>query len=233
MRTKYMMKTSLFWGSIIFAFILGLLFCITKPVSLVHESSTKEGMLSLGLSSKQKRMCGTLLVKEGNKIKLYNSNAAEVPGVNPIVFDDLADYAEFVKWLKSQGIQCPVLMLEESYDVQGNKTYIPNDDSNMRFLGAISDDLIQLPYEGNGQSVVHPIIDASRDNPPYNSNSYTGYDPLNQRIGKITKLDKEASGGTRNGKSPFPTDPNWGGPEYSQSLLDEGDFDEDKVFVRK
>ena len=182
---------------------------------------------------KQRRMCGDLLIKEGNKIKLYNSNVVEVPGVNPIVFNDLEEYSEFVLWQKSQGIHCPVLVLEESYDTQGNKTYTPSD--NLRLLGVVSDDLIQLPYEGGDipMKQPEPLIDASYDNPPYNVGDHQGYDPLNQQIGRITKLDTDPQYTISTGSSPFATDPNWGGPSYSQQLLDAGMFDEDKVYVKR
>lgn len=222
------MKNILFWSSIAIVFVLGLLFYLMPSLGI--EIKSKEGMEVMA-GSRRKRMCGDLLVKEGNQIKLYNSNTASVPGVNPIVFNNLEEYGEFVAWMKSQNIHCPVLVLEESYNVQGDKTYTPSGD--MRFLGAVSDDLIQMPYEGNGQSVIQPIIDASRDNPPYNMGDHQGYDPLNQQIGRITKLDLEPTDVIMNNESPFATDPNWGGPAYSRRLLDAGMFDEDKVYVKR
>lgn len=215
------MKNIIFWLTMLVIYILGLVFYASGRTSMIEGMSIGGG---------KDRMCGNLLVKEGTKIKLYNSNTARVPGVNPIVFNSLEDYAEFVNWLKSQGINCPVLVLEESYDVQGNKTFTPN--SDLRFLGAVSNDLIQMPYEGNGVSVtqqpIQPIVDASRDNPPFNTGDYQGYDPLNQQIGRRTILDVPTPG-----ESPFATDPNWGGPEYSQKLIDSGEFDEDKVYVKR
>ena len=33
------------------------------------------------------------------------------------------------------------------------------------------------------------IIDASLDNPPYNSNEYPGYDPLDQDVGRKNVID--------------------------------------------
>jgi hypothetical protein len=221
------MKEHIYWNVITIVFILGLVYYVYSPYLLLD---TKEGM-DLLKQSKQSRMCGNLLIKEGTKIKLYNSNVARVPGVNPIVFDTLEEYAEFVEWLKSQNISCPVLALQEANDVQGNKTYTPHGD--MSYIGAVSDDLIQSPYEGNGTTIVQPIIDASYDNPPYNIGDHQGYDPLNQQIGRITKLDIEQNDVIVNNKSPFATDPNWGGQAYTQQLVDKGVFDEDKVFVKK
>ena len=44
---------------------------------------------------------------------------AEIPGVNPIRFKNLEEYTEFTDWQRSQGIRCPVLYLQYSYDAQG------------------------------------------------------------------------------------------------------------------
>lgn len=145
---------------IIVFLVIGLFYCMN--LGSLNKPSSIEG-LNFMESEIQRRMCGNLLVKEGNKIKLYNSNTSVVPGVNPIVFNNLEEYSEFFEWLKSQNIQCPALLLQESYNTQGNKTYLPS--GNMDFLGAVSDDLIQLPYEGSGQSAVDTGITNENKSP--------------------------------------------------------------------
>ena len=67
--------------------------------------------------------CPNILIQKGSQFYLYNSKQANVPGVNPITFDNLEDYTEFLDWQRSQGIRCPVLFLQESYDAQGNAVY--------------------------------------------------------------------------------------------------------------
>jgi hypothetical protein len=67
--------------------------------------------------------CPNLLIQKGSRFYLYNSKLAEVPGVNPIEFNNLEDYSEFLDWQRSQNIRCPVLYLQETYDAQGNKVY--------------------------------------------------------------------------------------------------------------
>ena len=74
------------------------------------------------------------------------------------------------------------------------------------------------------------LFDASRDDPPYNKNSMPGYDPLNQYIGLDTPLDKIYHQG--NGVSPNPMDANWGGGEYTQSLVDKGYYKDNEVYIR-
>jgi hypothetical protein len=70
-----------------------------------------------------RRQCGTMLIKKDGKFIMYNSNALEVPGVNPIVFNSLEEYAEYKQWEKSQGIECPILELEQSYGADGYERY--------------------------------------------------------------------------------------------------------------
>lgn len=229
------MNNLLFWNGVMLVFILGMIFYMFSE-EIIGVSLNDRSVEGFSTLSKQKRMCGNLLVKEDNKIKLYNSNVVRVPGVNPIVFDTLDDYTEFVAWQKSQGIYCPVLVLEESYDAQGEKTYSASK-NDFYIKGAISDDLLQIPYtedENNRLTLSpQPILDASRENPPYNKNTYQGYDPMNQQIGKYTKLDIEEHAEQGKPQSAFATDPNWGGPAYTQELVDEGVFDEDKVYVKR
>lgn len=228
------MNNLLFWNSIMIFFILGMIFYMFS-YDIIGVSLKNELQEGFSLLDKQKRRCGNLLVREDNKIKLYNSNVVRVPGVNPIVFDTLDDYTEFVSWQKKQGIYCPVLALQETYDTQGEKTYTPSNDFYIK--GSISDDLIQIPYtedENNRLTLSpQPILDASRDNPPYNSNSYQGYDPTNQQVGKYTKLDIEERIEQGNQQSAFATDPNWGGVAYTQNLIDKGVFDEDRIYVKR
>lgn len=67
--------------------------------------------------------CPNLLVQKDKNIYLYNTRLKEVPGVNPITFSNLEEYNEFLDWQKSQGIICPVLYLQKSFNAQGNAEY--------------------------------------------------------------------------------------------------------------
>lgn len=91
-----------------------LLFCL----GAVFYAGTGEGVLAEGFARRPR--CPDKLIQRGSRFFLYNARLAEVPGVNPIVFDHLEDYTEFLAWQKSQGIHCPVLYLQETYDTQGN-----------------------------------------------------------------------------------------------------------------
>jgi hypothetical protein len=67
--------------------------------------------------------CPNILMKVDSKYYLYNSKLDRVPGVNPIEFDTLEDYTNFLKWQKTVGIKCPVLHVEKIYDAQGNRVF--------------------------------------------------------------------------------------------------------------
>ena len=73
-------------------FILGLYF-------VLNYSGSEEGFVS-----NQPHRCPNILIQKGTEIYLYNSQVAKVPGVNPLRFNNLEDYVEFMKWQRSQGI---------------------------------------------------------------------------------------------------------------------------------
>ena len=101
----------------IWLFIL-ILFVSGFYVSLNYTSqSVLEGF-------KQKPRCPNILIQNGNELLLKNTNLADIPGVNPIVFHNLHEYTEFVEWQRSQGIQCPILYLQKSYSIQNEPVYI-------------------------------------------------------------------------------------------------------------
>ena len=80
--------------------------------------------------------CPNLLIKKGNKYHLLNSSKAKVPGVNPVEFNSLEEYTEFIEWYKSQGIHCPVLYLQEEYDAQGDQVFAMRPSPNSLCGGA-------------------------------------------------------------------------------------------------
>ena len=150
-------------------FFLGMYFYI-KP---------REGFDNQGFSQSGNARCPDILIQKGASFYLYNSKVAKVPGVNPIEFDNLEDYTEFLDWQKSQGIRCPVLFVQHAYDIHGNEI--------LKMRPSVSEMQSGLP---STTSTITPLNDAGRDNPPYNQGSYPSYDPDNQYIGTVTELDE-------------------------------------------
>lgn len=97
-----------------------IIICILAGIYFYTRSYTLETMSVMGGSSGR---CPNMLIQKGAAFYLYNTKLAEVPGVNPVRFNNLEEYVEFLDWQRSQGIRCPVLYLQEVYDSQGNMTY--------------------------------------------------------------------------------------------------------------
>jgi hypothetical protein len=95
----------------IFVFLVGFIFCLTSDRLVTYETFDQEDN------------CPNLLIKRGNKYLLQNTKKVIVPGVNPIVFNNLSEYEEFINWQKSQNIKCPVLYLEYAYNTQGHPVH--------------------------------------------------------------------------------------------------------------
>jgi hypothetical protein len=75
---------------------------------------------SIGKSSSQ---CPNILIQYGAKYYLLNSKLKRVAGVNPLEFNTLEDYNDFLKWQHAVGIKCPVLYVQKTYDAQGKKVF--------------------------------------------------------------------------------------------------------------
>jgi len=97
-----------------------IIICILAGIYFYTRSYTLETMSVMGGTSGR---CPNMLIQKGAAFYLYNTKLAEVPGVNPVRFNNLEEYVEFLDWQRSQGIRCPVLYLQEVYDSQGNVTY--------------------------------------------------------------------------------------------------------------
>lgn len=164
--------------------------------------------------------CPNLLIQKGDEIWLKNTNLADIPGVNPVVFHNLEEYTQFVAWQQSRGIECPALMLQKRYDAQNNEVFNmvpPPSYSNQ----AVNDELL-MP--------IKPLLDSTRDNPPFNMNSYPGMDPANQTVGVNTPLDVYEKVGETLPLSPNPMDENWGGVSYSKAAVDAGNYVGSEVY---
>lgn len=194
-------------------FCLGILFLVTnKPKNLIENFS---------LYNK----CPNILIKKENNIYLYNSKLAKIPGRNPIKFENLDEYIQYLNWERSQNIKCPVLFLENTYDAQGNNVYKQRK-SIFELNGG--DPPISTFGEDNKISM---LLNANRNNLPYNKNLFPGFDPNNQYIGLFTPLDAMESQ-SNNGISPDPMDSDWGGIQYTKKLVKDGYYKDNEVKIK-
>jgi hypothetical protein len=203
-----------------YAYLL-ILLLILLAIFYYSPQPGREGMSSMIANSSAE--CPNVLIQKGSQFFLYNTNVAEVPGVNPVQFQNLEDYTEFIDWQRSQGIRCPVLYLQQSYDTQGESVYRVRP-SPYDLQGGLPPSNPHLQYPNPTK-----LIDATRDDYPYNTNSLPGFDASSQYEGATTPLDlmnQEEEGLLF---SPNPMNANWGGPQYTQKLVDTGYYDNNNV----
>ena len=119
---------------------------------------------------------------------------------------------DYFKFQKSQGINCPVLYFQETYDAQNRAGY--------RLLANPLEPHggLNLTKPGKkGEPVRVMLTDANRDDPPFNQNQFAGFDGQDQYVGVKTPLDEVE----------YVEDPmskNWGGHEVTHKAILSGKF---------
>jgi hypothetical protein len=166
--------------------------------------------------------CPNMLIQKGSRFYLYNSKLANVPGVNPVEFENLEDYTEFLEWQRSQGIRCPVLYLQQTFDAQGNRVFKVRPSVSELQGGtppgnpSINDTIPSTLGIPNTPAYTETI--ESKDTQYHD----TSMAPCDQFIKEQENLPI----------SPDPMDPNWGGADYTQCLVDNGYYAENEVMIR-
>ena len=164
--------------------------------------------------SKVSAKCPNVLVKRGEHLYLYNTTDRDHS--IPLHFNNLDEYIQHVNEQRSQGINCPILYLQEENDVQGNDVYRVRP-SPFDLQGGMQ------PVEGG-----KPVMDAGRDG-SYNKNMFAGFDPYGQDVGIVNELDMIHSSTSKNGLSDNPMDTNWGGVEHTQDAVESGKYEKRQV----
>jgi hypothetical protein len=224
--------------------LLTFLFILVFLIGLYFYAKCSDPNYVEGLTNKTNSevRCPNLLIQKGSRFYLYNSKVAKVPGVNPVEFENLEDYTEFLDWQRSQNIRCPVLYLQETYDAQGNPVYKVRPSVSEPQAGlppsiaSSVGDIINESSMGDPNALAYPnptlLVDATRNDPPYNKNSYPAYDESSYYVGTTTPLDVMDMHQEKSNVSPNPMDPNWGGAEYTQKLVDKGYYADNEVKLR-
>ena len=142
--------------------------------------------------------CPTNLLYKNGQYLLFNTNIPQQYGINPLVFQTLDAYNEYYAQRQSAGINCPNL----------NQNAPP----------------LQVAGTTDDRGLISDVIDASREDPPFNQNNYAGFDPWGFDEGKMTTLDKIHYIGETVPVSDNPMDPNWGGVLFTQQVVDAGKY---------
>ena len=159
-----------------------------------------------------KQECPNILVKDGDRLELLNTRKPRVPGINPVYFDNLEDYAEYYKHQRANNINCPVLFYQSTYDTQNKKGW--------RLLATPFEPNAGLhsgPTMENSREVEMLLTDANTSGGKFNQNQFLAFDPEDQLVGIKTKSDK-----VEHREDPMSSD--WGGHEYTHNALLSGKF---------
>jgi hypothetical protein len=208
---------------LILVFFSGMYVYATNRLNKYLEPMENQTQNNDGQSS-----CPTLLIKEGNALILFDPKQPQ-SDTNPLPFYGLDEYINYLEIQRKKGIFCPVLYLQKENDTQGNDVY--------RIRPSPTDLQGGLPYTHNMPNNIAqqmknplPIVDSNRDNPPYNSGNYPGFDPLGLFVGQYTQLDKIHNSTSLQPVSPNPADTNWGGVQFTQTLVDQGVYNDNNVY---
>jgi hypothetical protein len=234
--------------------VIGLIFLL--GLYFIYRSNDIEAFTDKDDDYKIAEKCPDVLIQKGSSLFLYNSKRANVPGINPIRFENLEEYVEFTEWQRSQGILCPVLYLQHAYNAQGEPVYKARPSpTNLKggqpdyyvtsesLAGSIPNIMpgsmpnimpppANFPVQGlYGQNNIGMIPPAPGPMPNIMTTptNYASFDPHNQTIGLDTPLDKMFN--QTQGVSANPMDNNWGGAEYTENLVKAGYFKDDEAYM--
>jgi hypothetical protein len=196
---------------LLIVFVLGLFATMYFKPSNTIEQKDIENM-------EQQSGCPDMLVKKGQSLALYNTKQPVIEGKNPILFQSLDDYIEFVRMQEKNGINCPILYLQEEVNTQGENVYRmrPSPFDMQGGLPTVAPEVVQ-------------ISDANRTNLPYNENNYPGFDPEGQYVGIYTNLDAIHDSTKQSSNSDNPMDPNWGGVEHTRKVVKSGKYEDREI----
>ena len=174
--------------------------------------------------------CPNLLVRNGNKLSLLDSNKKEMSS-----FNNLEEYRTNLEIQKKNGIHCPVLYIQEENNTQGNDVYKMYSNPFEIESGITSIELsntMESMESMESELKVKPVLDANRDNFPYNANNNPGFDPSGLNVGEYTTVDAVHDSTQYEQKNDNAMDTNWQGVIKSRASVASGkyiDYEVNKV----
>jgi len=182
-----------------------------------------EGFDDSTTKSDNKTVCPDLLIKSGSTLLLINTKLPR-SDTNPLPFNSLDEYIQYVEIQKRNGSHCPVLFLQEETNAQGHQVYRARSDPHS-YEGALP----ATSNTSNNKESPYKYIDASRESDTYNRNMYAGFDPTNLYVGRYSELDKIHDSTEMVPISENPMDSNWGGVVYTHNMVASGKYKENEV----
>lgn len=183
--------------------------------------------------------CPNVLIQNGSKFFLYNTTRMDVPGVNPIEFENLEEYVEFIKYQKKMGMNCPILYLQQSMGVQGNMEYRLRPDVLEPQAGLnpmLPSQMTSItPYERKmaNDNLAQTIAHNLSTSPPMSQNDIKNLDLTKSTLGLSNSsrcTGENDAPPLVQGKSPDPMQENWGGLAFSEKLVDSGYYAGNEIY---
>jgi hypothetical protein len=186
--------------------------------------------------------CPNLLIQNDSKFYLYNKKKPEIKGENPIIFDNLEQYVLHIRKQKMLGINCPVLYVQKTMGAQGNTIYKirstpedpqggtppPQTSSSPKNITFPKNAYDQKMYLDNlAQSISNNLSISQANN----------VDKLELTKNVLLKVPEGCPSNIDdikplmiNGKTADPMTTNWGGPLFTQQLIDQGHYVGNEIY---
>ena len=219
----------------ILAFLSGLYVYSTQRIQFVAVPMDRVMKPKENLQNKEDKTakCPNVLIRNGNVLLLYNST--DTHDEIPIQFNSLDEYTQYFNAQKAAGSKCPMLYLQKENDAQGNDVYRARP-SPFDTQGGMTPITVGTPVSTltGATPIAFPpavsIVDSNRTQAPFNADNYPGFDPYGLQQGIFSQLDEVHYSTGASGMSDNPMDPNWGGVEFSQSVVESGKYVENNVY---
>ena len=247
----------LFFLFLIIVFLAGLYWIFNSNIKTSYDKLN--GKIAIERMENKDEKCPDLLIRKGNALLLYNSSKPKddtnpIPFAN---LDEYIYYLEAQRKLgnncpilylqeetNAQG-QDVYRVRPSPFDQQGglpsitdinrknpfpplsisntSKNYSPHSSTITDINNSTLSELAPLNVD------IVNYDDATNDNPPYNKGNYASFDPHGQYVGVLTDLDVLHHSTNKSEFSDNPMDPNWGGVEYTQQMIDTGKYEENNI----
>jgi hypothetical protein len=247
----------LFFLFLIIVFLAGLYWIFNSNIKTSYDKLN--GKIAIERMENKDEKCPDLLIRKGNALLLYNSSKPKddtnpIPFAN---LDEYIYYLEAQRKLgnncpilylqeetNAQG-QDVYRVRPSPFDQEGglpsitdinrknpfpplsisntSKNYSPPSSTITDINNSTLSELAPLNVD------IVNYDDSTNDNPPYNKGNYSSFDPHGQYVGVLTDLDVLHHSTNKSEFSDNPMDPNWGGVEYTQQMIDTGKYEENNI----
>ncbi len=165
--------------------------------------------------------CPNILLRSGNNLSLLNTKN---PNVKPLFFSNLEEYKKYHDKQEKNGMNCPILYIQEENDTQGKDVYKIYSNPFDVEVGLVSLPLVSATDE----LTKVPTDDVLK----FNQNGYTGFDAHGLNVGRYTMIDQvhdstkiENNDGTSNNAM----DTEWSGIKNTETAIENGKYEKNYV----